>query len=178
MTKRRRLAWIAAVPVVLGAVATAVGLTFDLFPSIRPDEPCEGAKGGELSDVTVDESVSREAYYEVTGASTNGVPADRLDDPGKLIHFDFRAEGFRHELLPVRTFVLTAGGEPARGPELTNQLAMELEPEECLDRGRRTVWARTPERSGRYLVEVRLLDPDDELLDTTRTEPFTASAPG
>jgi hypothetical protein len=176
MTKKRRLAWIAATPVVLGTVATAVGLAFDLFPSIRPEAPCDEAKGGELSDVIVDESVSRGAYFEVTGASTTGIPADRLDDAGKLVHFDFRAEGFREQLLPVRTFVLTAGGEPLRGPELSNQLAMELEPEECLDRGRRTIWARTPERPGRFLVEVRLLDPDEELLDTARTEAFRVPA--
>jgi hypothetical protein len=176
MTKRRRWAWIAGVPVVLGVVATAVGLAFDLFPSLRPDEPCTGATGAELSDVTVDQSVTRGAYYEVTGASTDGIPPDRLDDPGKLIHFDFRAEGFRDDLLSVRTFVLTDGGTLVAGPELANQLAIALEPEECLDRGRRTIWARTPERAGRYLVEVRLLDPDEELLDTTRTEPFATSA--
>jgi hypothetical protein len=176
MTKRRRWAWIAGIPVLLGVVATAIGLAFDLFPSLRPAEPCEGAKGGELSDVTVDQSVTRGAYYDVTGASTDGIPADRLDDLGKLIHFDFRAEGFRDDLLSVRTFVLTDGGTLVDGPELANQLAMSLEPEECLDRGRRTIWARTPERAGRFMVEVRLLDPDDELLDTTRTEPFSATA--
>jgi hypothetical protein len=176
MSRKRKLAWLASVPVVLGVVATTVGLAFDLFPSIQPDPPCQGSLSGELNDLTVDESVSRATYFELTGASTDGIPADRLDDNGKLIHFDFLVEGFRDERVSVWTSVLTDGGAPVEGEELSNQLALELELEDCVDSGRRTVWTRTPDRGGQFLVELRLLDPDREELDAKRTQPFSVEA--
>jgi hypothetical protein len=37
-------------------------------------------------------------------------------------------------------------------------------------------WAELPKRSGRYQVEVQLLDPAGEKLDYKRTRPFTFAA--
>jgi hypothetical protein len=176
MSRKSKLAWFALLPTALGIVATSVGLAFDLFPGLRPDEPCQGTLGGELSELTVDESITRGEYLELTHADTSETPADRLDDIGKLVKFDVRAEGFRDERVTVWTSVLTSGGAPVDGLELSNQLALALDLEECRDGGRRTVWTLTPERHGSYLIELRLLDPDDEELDSARTPPFTVAA--
>ena len=171
MTVRsRRLAWIAGIPTVVGLVATSVGLAFDLFPGLKPPPPCRGTLAGRLSRLDVDDAASRRTYLDLTHGSRQGIPAQRLDEAGRLIKLSFEADGF--DSVTIWTSVLTAGGAPVAGPELANQLALKMDLEDCKDGGRRTVWTRTPTTNGRYLVEIRLLDPDNEELDSERTAPF------
>jgi hypothetical protein len=171
--RSRRFAWIAGIPTVVGLVATSVGLAFDLFPGLQPPPPCRGTLGGHLRGLDVDDPASRGTYLDLTHGSRKGIPARRLDEAGRLIKFRFDAAGFKSNSVTVWTSVLTADGAPVARPELANQLALSIELEDCKDGGRRTVWTRTPTASGRYLVEIRLLDPDNEELDSERTAPFT-----
>jgi hypothetical protein len=171
--RSRRFAWIAGVPTVVGLVAASVGLAFDLFPGLQPPPPCRGTLGGQLRGLDVDDAASRRTYLDLTHGSMKGIPPPRLDEAGRLIKVRFEADGFKSNTVTIWTSVLTAGGAPVAGRELANQLALSIELEDCKDEGRRTVWARTPTTNGRYLVEIRLLDPDDEELDSKRTAPFT-----
>ena len=147
---------------------------FNLFPGLRPDEPCSKAPAGQIVDLTLDDSVSRGDALVLANASTTGLSEERLLQPGKLVNFRASTEGLEGKPLQIRTWVLRATGGPVADAELRDQLALVLEPGSCEDPGRvHTVWSPLPREAGSYRIEVRLFDQSArERLDVERTETF------
>lgn len=171
--------------VVIGAIVGAIlttfailGGVFDLFPGLKPDEPCPREHEATVTDVTLDQSVTRGEALILQQASTQGVPAARLAQPGKLVSFDIRARGFDRDPLQVFTWVLREAGGPAADPELRNQLAHTFTPAGCNDALHLQVWSPTPRLGGAYRIELRLLAPDRTIVETARTDLFTVEGSG
>jgi hypothetical protein len=160
---------IGIVAAVIGIVASIVTLYYTVFP--HPG-PCPGTRAGTLGAPTVDTGVSYRQFLQITGQPPGGADKATLDRIGTVIDLPFVAEGYQGKELPMRWSTLTAGGVPLTEPGQTDQLALEIIPEDCSDRGRRKLWAPWPSGAGRYVVEVTWLDEDEELLDTRRTAPF------
>jgi hypothetical protein len=161
--------WIKAVAVIVGA---ATGVLIFFFPGCRPEEPCEGALDVKLSDASIDQSVSRSAYLQLIGADPGRASRERLNEVGKLIDFHVKAVGFRRDDLQVMWWLLTGGGEPV-GQRLSGQLGTILTPTACVDNARVKIWAGPiPRTRKRYLVEIRLLDPNGLELARLRTHKF------
>ena len=160
----------------IGIVAAAIGIPLSiatLYYTVFPhDEPCPGKLAGTLDKPTADPGVSYRQFLQITAQPTGGIDKATLDRIGTVIDVPFTADGYEGKELPLRWTTLTAGGVPLAEPGQNDQLALEILPEDCSDRGRRKLWAPWPLEAGRYLVEVTLLDDDDELLDTRRTAPF------
>jgi len=160
---------IGIVAAVIGIVGGIVGLYYTVFPH---PAGCSGTRAGLLGEPIVATGVSYRQFLQITGQPPGGADKPTLDRLGTVIDVPFTAEGYEGKELPLRWSTLTAGGLPLAEPGQTDQLALEIIPEDCSDRGRRKVWAALPSKPGRYVVELTWLDDDDELLDTRRTTPF------
>jgi hypothetical protein len=159
---------IGMVAALIGIVGGIVGLYYTVFPH---PTPCPGTRAGTLGELTVDTGVTYGQFLQITGQPLGGADKAALDRLGTVIDVPFTAEGYEGKELPLRWSTL-AGGVPLAEPGQTDQLALEILPEDCSDRGRRKLWAALPSSPGRYVVELTWLDEDDELLDTRRTAPF------
>jgi hypothetical protein len=170
---RRASRWAKTVEAVALAVAAVLGVIFLLVPRLKPAEPCKGQeRRGTLSHVVVDKSVTYGGYLTLIHEPTHGLSPKRLRQVGKLISVRIEAVGYKGKRLPIRWTTLSASGEPVTEPRLKDQLAFEVEPEECSDSGRRSVWAQNPAQPGAYQVELTLFDEDDEPLDAARSGIF------
>lgn len=148
---------------------------FNLFPGLRGDEPCARVHDAELAEPTLDRLVTRREALERQGASTEGVPPERLAQPGKFVSFDVSATGFEDRRLEIRTWLLTADGAPLANPELRDLLVEEWRPDGCEDGKRVQVWSPLPDSAGRYLIQIQIRPAGSrEVLDEVRTEVFAA----
>lgn len=140
-------------------------------------QSCPGVSNGRISNVSADQSISRDAYWKLNpGARIPNASKEQLNALGRVVHFRVDINGFRGKELGVYWWMLTAGGEPVMQSTPQPQLAFGLTPHDCTTGGTRDIWAELPKRSGSYQVEVQLLDPAGEKLDYKRTRPFTVRA--
>jgi hypothetical protein len=163
----------------IGIVAAAIGIPVSIatfYYTVFPHgQPCPGNRSGTLASPTVDVGVTYRQFLQLTGQSAGGADKATLDRVGSVIDVPFTADGYKGKTLPLRWSTLTAGGAPLSEPGQSDQLALEIIPEDCSDRGRRKLWAAWPSSAGRYVVELSWLDDDDAPLDTLRTAPFAVS---
>jgi hypothetical protein len=170
---RRLNRWAKTVEAVAVAVGAVLAVVFLLLPQLKPTPPCQGQeRRGTLSDVVVDKSVTYGGYLTLIRESTDDLSPERLRQVGQLISVRIEAVGYKGKRLPIRWTTLSATGEPVSEPQLKDQLAFEVEPEECSDAGRRSVWSQNPARPGTYKVELTLFDDDDEPLAAARSPIF------
>jgi hypothetical protein len=167
--ENRIATWVAIVGGIVGIPVAVAGFYFLVFP--RP-EGCPGSRLGDLGQPTVDAGVNYREYLRITSQPTTGLDPQALARLGTVIDIPVTAAGYRGKSLSLRWTVLTATGSPVGQSKLNDQLAQEITPEDCSDRGRRKIWAAWPHREGRYVVEVAMRDENDELLDTQRTAAF------
>jgi hypothetical protein len=138
---------------------------------------CPGnISNGRISNVTADQSVRLSAYWKMNPGARTPVSKERLNAIGRVVHFRADINGYRGKQLTVWWWMLTANGEPIAQPNLQRQLAFALTPHDCTTGGTRDIWVEQPKRSGRFQVEVQLVDPAGEELDYGRTKPFTVRA--
>jgi hypothetical protein len=138
---------------------------------------CPGVADAKLSRVTVDERVRRRVYLAMHHASQGSASKEELDAVGRVVHFSIAIRGFRGKALPIYWWVLTPGGEPVPEKTLQEQLAQYESPNDCTTGGRREIWVKLPKRSGRFKIEVQLLQPDGRELDDIRTPTFSVRVP-
>lgn len=171
------------------AVAVAGGLTVILALVFHPPwssdsssdasgtetgpSQCTGAADGNLSRVTVDQRVRRRVYLAMHHASPGNASEEELNAVGRVVHFSIAIRGFKGKALPIYWWVLTPGGEPVPDKTLQEQLAQYETPNDCATGGRREIWVKLPSRSGRFKIEVQLLQPDGGKLDDIRTPTFS-----
>ena len=166
-----------AVGLVSGALLTAFALingAFDLVPGLRPDPPCPSERDATITAPVLDASVTRGEALALQGADTDGVPAERLAQPGKLVSFDLVAVGFRGERVQIKARVRRESGGPVPDLEIRDQLVAELGPDRCRDKDHLEVWSAIPQEPGRYLIEIRVVTPEGDALHAARTPAFDA----
>jgi hypothetical protein len=168
--QKRTLASASAV----GTIASAVLGGQAVYDHFRPHGPtaCRGQVRGTLSDVRVDQRVSYAAYLQLKGADPGSASRERLRALGRVVHFDVAVDNLKGQVLPIYWWVLTAGGEPVAEPGLRRQLGMDLVANACSVRGVRDIWVELPERSGRFKIDIQLLDQANGQLDDLRTSSF------
>jgi hypothetical protein len=152
---------------------------FNLFPGFRPDEPCARVQDVTLAEPTLDRLVTRREALERQGASLEGIPAERLAQPGKFVSLEIKAIGYEDKPLEVFTWVLTADGAPVRqpDPEFSNYLVQEWPPDGCEDSTRVQVWTPVPASAGQYLIQVQVRPAGSrEVLEESRTQVFAVDA--
>ncbi len=152
---------------------------FNLFPGFRPDEPCARVQDVALAEPTLDRLVTRRESLERQGASLEGVPAERLAQPGKFVSLEIKATGFEDEPLEVFTWVLTADGAPVRepDPEFRNLLVENWPPDGCEDSKRVQVWTPVPASAGEYQIQIQVRQAGSrDVLEEVRTDVFPVEA--
>lgn len=166
---------------VAGALATTLGLVggvFDIFPGLRPDEPCARVHAAKLADATLDASVTRGESLDLLGGSKDGVPKERLEQPGKLVSVQVSATGYEHDPLELRTWVLTDVGGPVPEPELRDLFVEQWTPGGCEDGKRVRAWSPVPSKPGRYLIQIEIRPKGSrEVIESARTDVFAVDAP-
>jgi hypothetical protein len=173
--------WKAAVGVA-GGLGVILGLVFhppwdrgsssNVSDSKQTTQACPGISKGRISNVRADKRVRLSAYWELNPGSRVPASKERLNAIGRVIHFRVDLNGYRGKQLTVWWWMLTANGEPVSEPTLRRQLAFGLTPHDCTTGGTREIWAALPKQSGRFQVEIQLLDPSGEKLDYGRTKAF------
>lgn len=162
---------------VAGGLATTLGIVggvFDLFPGLRPDEPCPRVHAIELTEARVDRAITRAQSLDLLGGSKEGLPPERLAQPGKLVSVQATAVGYEDAPLEARTWVVTAGGAPVAEPELQDLLVEEWTPDGCEDEKAFRAWSPDPRRAGEYVIKVEVRPAESrEVIEEARTEPFT-----
>jgi len=111
-------------------------------------------------------------YLPMHYAAQGSTSKEELEAVGRVVHFSIAIRGFRGRALPIYWWVLTPGGEPVPEKTLRGQLAQYESPNDCTTGGRREIWVKVPKRSGRFKIEVQLLQPDGRELDDIRTPTF------
>jgi hypothetical protein len=154
---------------IAGETATALGallaLAFLLFPGWKPQD-CRGDTRGEFTKIELDRSVTRGAALDIDNASKDGVPQERLKQPGKLVTFTLDTNNFKGQALTLRTWVLSESGEPVPDPTLRSFLATTITPTDCEDRVVDRIWSPLPQKRGTYKI----------LLDLTRSDGTTVAS--
>jgi hypothetical protein len=169
----RAIRWAKWVGIAAGALTGVIGLFVFFVPGCEPPKPCRGTLDGALSSPSIDDNVSYDSYLGLIGGSEGEATPARLREGGKLVSFRIATEGYKNKALRVTWWLLTASGEPTSNPRHENQLGVVVMPRDCKDSGRQKIWAGPIPRSPRrYLVEIRLLDPNGGELDAIRTPPF------
>ena len=166
--------WIEIIGGALGIAVAAATFYFLLWP--RPDA-CVRQLVGQLGPPIVDRGVTYGEYLKRIGEPPGNADPKTLKRVGNILDFRITVVGYRGKRLPVRWSTLTEGGRPLNAPQLTNQLAFEVEPDDCSDSGRRLTWTPLPQRAGSYINEINLIDDNGERLDTRRTAPFDIPLP-
>ena len=170
---RTRAIVAAASAAVLATLALLEG-TLDLVDRFR-DEPCD-LHATSLGEPRLDSSVTRGQSLELSGGSTDGLTAERLAQPGKLVGLSMTAKGYRDERLHVWARVLTKDGAPVDELELPDLLVQEWKPTTCDDSLETEAWSPVPQTPGSYLIQIRLRTVDRQLLRTARTPVFEVSS--
>ena len=160
----------------LGAFAILEG-TLDLVDRFR-DEPCADLQATTLGDPRLDASVTRGQSLELSGGSTDGLTAERLAEPGKLVALSLTAKGYKGEPLRVWARVLTKDGAPVDELELPDLLVNEWTPNKCDDTFEAEAWSPVPRTPGSYLIQIRLRTKAREVLESKRTPVFEVPAAG
>ncbi len=168
--------WVKAVLALIGAITTVVPLVLTFWPGLAPPPPCHGELRGVLSGVVVDRHVTYKTYLETIGGSTAGVNPDELNRVGKVISFDISVIGFKGKRLPIRWSTHFENGEVVPDERLKNQLALELQSDECHDGGRRAIWTPLPAETGTFFVRITLADRHGEELAAVDTPLFSVGA--
>jgi len=173
--------WKAAVAVT-GGLGVILGLVFHppwdgdssskASDSKTTTQACPGISKGRISNVKAAQRVRLSAYWELNPGSRVPASTKRLNTIGRVVHFRVDINGYRGKQLTVWWWMLTANGEAVAEPTLRRQLAFGLTPHDCTTGGAREIWAELPKRNGRFQVEIRLLDPNDEKLDYGLTKEF------
>lgn len=165
---------------VAGGLATAFGIVggvLDLFPGIRPDEPCARVHSVDLTEAHVDRAITRGQSLDLLGGSKDGVPPERLAQPGKLVTVQAAAIGYEDARLEARTWVVTADGAPVPEPELQDLLVEEWTPDGCEDEKAFRAWSPDPRRAGRYVIKIELRPTGSrEVIEEARTDAFAVEA--
>jgi hypothetical protein len=139
-------------------------------------QACPGTSTGRISKITTDPPIRLNAYWQLhPGSREKNVSKARLNSLGRVIHFRVDLNGYRGKDLTVWWWMLTPNGAPLPEPTLRRQLAFGLTPHDCTTGGSREIWAELPKRSGKFRVEVQLVDPGGEQLDFARTTPFAVN---
>jgi hypothetical protein len=154
--------WFAGGVATIGAV---IAIVFELFPSARPSDPC-AVESATFGDVAPTQHVTRGSYFALQNATTKGIPASRLRQPGVLIEFRVNTQGYVHKSLTVSTRVLTATDAPVANGTLNDPLQMRLTPSKCQGDGtKKVVWSEIPARKGSYRIQLILSAPNDPQVD-------------
>jgi hypothetical protein len=155
------------------AISALAALIFLLFPTWKPQD-CRGETRGEFIKIDLDRSVTREASLELQGASKDGVPPERLREPGKLVTYTLIARNLKGKTLTLRTWVLSDGGEPVSDPALRNQLAATITPTDCVDEVVDRIWSPIPRDPGDYKILLDLKRDDGLIVASRATKIFPA----
>jgi hypothetical protein len=174
-----------AITAAVALVTAAVGLIFDLWPSLRPDPRSEFQ--AEVRVVTVDRGVSYRAFLARTligdfdralrEAKAAGV---FLDDPGSLVYVETTLRGFKRRTTKLRWSVYDAATRRRVAlPDLSDVFGAVESGEAPADRSVQRLWIYPlPERRKLYFVRIELYtDNEETLLALDDSEPIPGVPP-
>jgi ATPase domain predominantly from Archaea len=92
---------------IIGVVAGLVGISFVLFPSLRPESP-PPVISAQLSHLSATPNVTYGAYLRQVGRSTAGIGANKLLRWGFIIEGRLRAQGLRGKRLAIWSSLVDA----------------------------------------------------------------------
>ncbi len=165
--------WVKIAGETAAAIGVILGLAFLLIPGWKPQD-CRGDTRGEFTRIELERAVTRGGFLDLLHASKEGVPPERLKQPGKLVTFTLVTSNLTGKALTLRTWVLSEDGEPVPDPTLRNQLAVTITPTDCQERHQDRIWSPLPQRSGRYKILLDITLPDGSPVDSKASEAFSS----
>jgi hypothetical protein len=154
-TRLRALPRVArAIAAIVGFLATAIGIVFGLWPSLKPDPPPTD-RGATLSDAQVDAGMTFGQYLDRIEQSRGPYGKADLARSGAFVEFDFSVRGYKDKPLPLRWQLV----EARSGVQLDQSRDLRLEPEVSTDAGSWNVWVPVPRRARRMYVQIQLYNP-------------------
>jgi hypothetical protein len=149
-------------------VATAVGLVFTLWPSLKPSDPPE-LKAASLEIRRVDHPVSFGQYLRRAELPTTGQTRAQLARVGALVQFDLAMQGYKGARLPLRWVLIDA----RNGDVVSQSKNVLFEPLADDDRVSWQEWVAIPRPGREYYVLLHLYDPGGKVpLATRESKPF------
>jgi hypothetical protein len=149
--------------------ASVLGIVFVLWPSLKPEAPSP-TRDVQLSEPSLEQSVTFAAYLERIGQPPGGLEDAVLRERGALASFDFVIEGYKERPLPLTWQLIDARG----GKVLNENDDIRLEAEVTKDSGTWHVWVPLPKgERKRVFIMIQLFQPDGVIaLETLRTRTF------
>ena len=168
-TGRERLGLAAALTLVgalVAAVISATSLTFELFPSLKPDPKEKVA--ADLGVLQLDKNVDYAAYERRLGRhiDANVQPAH----PGNVFYLRAQIEGFKRDSVRLKWFLYEDNGQRRLGSRREASEQSIFEPDAPINTQVVQIWVREPGRfdsfeewdadDGRYFVRFELYSGD------------------
>jgi hypothetical protein len=157
------------------AITAILVLVFLVFPGWKPQD-CRGTTGAEFAKLELARSVTRGGALDLDHASKDGIPRERLQQPGKLVTYTLDTSNLKGKELTLRTWVLFEGGEPVQDPTLRDQLAATITPSDCADQAVDRIWSPLPQRPGTYKILLEVTRSDGSTVASQATEAFPTPA--
>jgi hypothetical protein len=134
-------------------MVAVTGLTFGLWPALKPEEP-PASKGATLRNLTL-EKLSFGQYLDRIAQSRSGWHPAQLDRQGALVSVDIEIEGYRNKRLPLRLQLI----DSRTGEQVALSRERYVNPEANKDQGSYPIWVPLPRGRGRrFFVQIELLD--------------------
>jgi hypothetical protein len=164
---------------VVSLLVGVLTLIFLVRPALQPEGE-QVATSAVLGNPHLESNVALGDYYQrLQWTPPESFSDTELQSTGAVIGFSVAIEGFKGSTLPLRWSVLDAETmERLSEKHLVDQPGWPdgtFTPESQHDQASGEVWVQIPERSGRYIVRLALLDPGGVTLSTLDSEPIAVS---
>jgi hypothetical protein len=158
-----------SIPAVVAFIASVLGIVFLLWPSLKP-EAQSPTRHVELSEPTLERSVTFGAYLKRINQPPGGLEDAVLKERGALASFDFVIEGYKDRPLPLTWQLI----DTRSGEVLDENRDIRLEAEVTKDSGTWHVWVPLPKgERKRVFIMIELFQPGGVIaLETLRTRTF------
>jgi hypothetical protein len=170
LKKRNPLAYVGQAAALVGLIGGVVGLVFVFKPGWKPQAaPDVGTL--KITDHSITQPVTFRRYLERVRLPPGDLTEAFLRRPGLLIEFDYKAEGFRGERLPiqwelvdVKTNERVVVDDPA-GDDAGGNDAVGITPSTNNETAKWFVWVPRPEAGRTYEVIVTIYQPREGDVD-------------
>jgi hypothetical protein len=126
----------------LAAVISGTSLTFELFPSLKPDPKAQ--VGADLAVLQLDKNVD---YSDYKGRVGRHIDADvRPDHPGNIFYLRAHLEGFKRESVRLKWFLYEENGQRRFGSQREAGEQSIFEPDAPINTQVVQIWVREPGR--------------------------------
>jgi hypothetical protein len=163
----------------LALVSSGIGLTFDLFPDLRPDP--RKKRLADMEVLVVEQAVKRDEWlHRIAGPETSyeelraDYAKDELRERGTIAYVKTSVQGLKRDRVTLRwsMYRRASGRRFTEQPGFVDVEAAGVKLEAPTDAAVTQVWAPRPLGDGRFFLRFELRDRDGSTLAIADSKPF------